>query len=114
MNVSDFISQIESADLTVGELSEITDAAAGLAAGAESRYAKVFDLGDTVRAEDGRIGTVVRRNVHTVSVLFRGAEDTEKVTPSSLVDILDVLDDPDTQFDYYEYFGDHVEEDASA
>lgn len=110
-NITDFINEIASANLTVGELTEIAESAMDIAGNAESVYAKVFELGDTVRAEDGRIGTVVRRNVHTVSVLFRGATDTEKVTPSSLVDILDVLDDPDTQFDYYEYFGDHVEED---
>lgn len=104
MNVAEILEQVRENELTVGELQEIADAAEETAAQAETRFAKLFELGDTVRASDGRIGTVARRNVHTVSVLFRGESETEKVTPSDLTDILDVLEDPDN-FDYFDYFG---------
>ena len=104
MNVAEILEQVRENELTVGELSEIAETAEQVASQAETRFAKLFELGDTVRHVDGRIGTVARRNVHTVSVLFRGAEDTEKVTPSDLVSILEQLEDPDN-FDYFDYFG---------
>lgn len=91
-------------DLTVSELEEIIDVAQETVESAESRYAKLFELGDRVRHNTGRYATVARRNVHTVSVLFDGETETVKVTPSTLVDIVDVLDDP-ANFDYFEFFG---------
>lgn len=104
MNVAEILEQIREQELTVAELSEISEVAETVASRAETRFAKLFELGDRVRSVDGRYGTVARRNVHTVSVLFDGETDTEKVTPSDLEDIVDTLDDPDN-FDYFEYFG---------
>lgn len=110
MNSNEILTAIIAAELTVGELNEIAEVATKEAAGAESRFAKLFELGDRVRNEDGRYGTVARRNVHTVSVLFDGDTETVKVTPSELVDIVDVMDDPEN-FDYFDYFGAAADED---
>lgn len=104
MTVAEILEQIRETELTVDELSAISEVAVEVAESAESRFAKLFELGDRVRHEDGRYATVARRNVHTVSVLFDGASETEKVTPSDLVAIVDTLDDPDN-FDYFDYFG---------
>jgi hypothetical protein len=89
-------------EYTIDELQEVADTALALAGQAESRFAKVFDLGDRVYVDGLGIQTVVRRNKHTVSVTD-GEGGTVKVTPSDIEALVEA-GDPDN-FDYFDYFG---------
>jgi hypothetical protein len=115
MNVAEILEALESEDLSVEDLETVAETATGLAEGSETAFAKVFDLADRVKVDGIRgVVTVVRRNLHTVTVADRDGTTT-KIVPS---DITEFVEEGDiTNFDYYDYFGteavSEVEEEAA-
>ncbi|MEK9748243.1 MAG: hypothetical protein VW443_04745 [Pseudomonadales bacterium] len=103
MTVADILAGINVANLTFPELDEVIQFSDSIRTRLQTEYAKTFELGDVVKLDDGSVATVVRRNVHTVSVLRRGSTETEKITPSDIVQILEQGDEDN--FDYWAYFG---------